>query len=180
MAGYGEHDLIEDICEGKGVRFDGIPCEYYTFLERVCALLKQQKLSEFWEQGRCAYIILQLIEEGCLKTFRELYDGIPIGDSVDYDMQAVIQRLKHQHLETGFNLAVWHRYVHTTVYREIRKQLAFIPDKKFCGTCKHLPNRARIFVCNEEKSEKIWNMCARNIHRKPRCQSLSLCLPSSQ
>ena len=146
MVQHREPDLIERICEGKGRRFDGIPCEYYIFLEKICRLLQQHKLDEFWEQGRCAYTVLQLVEEGCLKSLREVYDGIPLGDSIDYDMQAVIQRLKQQHLETGFNLAVWHRYVHTTVYREIRKQIDFIPDKKHCGTCKHL-SKSTSYVC---------------------------------
>ncbi len=146
MAGYREHDLIEDICEGRGIRFHGVSCEYYTSLEKICTLLQQNKLEEFWEHGRCAYIILQIIEDACLKTLRELYNGLPVGDAVDYDMQAVVDRLKHQHLETGFNLAVWHRYVHTTVYREIRKQVAYIPNKKHCGTCKHL-SKSSSHIC---------------------------------
>jgi hypothetical protein len=141
-----EPDLIESICEGKGRRFHGEACEFYTFWEKICALLKQHKLEEFWDEGRCAYIILQIIEEACMKTLQELYDGLPLDDAVDYDMQAVIGRLRHLELESGFNLAVWHRYVYTTVYREIRKQLPFLPDKKHCGTCKHI-SRSSAYVC---------------------------------
>ena len=148
MAGYEGPDLIESICEGKGSRFNGITCEFYTCLERICSLLQQQRLDDFWNLGRCAYIILQTIEEGCLKTLHEIYEGLPLSDSIDYDMQAVIQRLKQQRLESGFNLAVWHRYVYTTLYREIRKQLTFLPDKKHCGTCKHI-SKTNAYVCME-------------------------------
>ena len=141
-----EPDLIESICEGKGHRFHGEACKFYTFWEKICILLKQHKLEEFWDEGRCAYIILQIIEEACMKTLQELYEGLPLDDAMDYDMQAVIGRLKHLELESGFNLAVWHRYVYTTVYREIRKQLPFLPDKKHCGTCKHI-SQSSAYVC---------------------------------
>ncbi len=148
MAGYEGPDLIESLCEGKGTRFDGTVCEFYTHLERLCSLLEDQRFDDFWNLGRCAYIILQTIEDGCLKTLHEIYEGIPLGDSLDYDMQSVIQRLKQHRLESGFNLAVWHRYVYTTVYREIRKRLTFLPDKKHCGTCKHL-SKSNAYICME-------------------------------
>ncbi len=146
MASTKEPDLIESICEGKGLRFHGEPCEFYTFWEKICALLKQHKLEKFWDDGRCAYIILQIIEEACMKTLHEFYEGLPLDDALDYDMQAVVGRLRHLELESGFNLAVWHRYVYTTVYREIRKQLSFLPDKKHCGTCKHI-SQSSAYVC---------------------------------
>lgn len=139
-------DLMTNICEGRGFRFAGIACEFYTHVTKVCLLLEQQRLSDFWDQGRCAFIILQIVEESCLKTLRELYDWMTPGDSVDYDLQEVVQRLKQQHLEAGFTLAVWHRYVYVTVYREMRKRLPFLPAKKHCGTCKHL-SKSNAHVC---------------------------------
>ncbi|PIE33289.1 hypothetical protein CSA56_12535 [candidate division KSB3 bacterium] len=148
MPGYEGPDLIESICEGKGTRFNGTVCDFYTCVDRICSLLQRQQLEDFWNLGRCAYIVLQTIEECCLKTLHEMYEGLPLGDSIDYDMQSVVQRLKQQHLEFGFNLAVWHRYVYTTVYREIRKQLTFLPDKKHCGTCKHI-SKTNGYVCME-------------------------------
>ncbi|GAK50167.1 hypothetical protein U14_01394 [Candidatus Moduliflexus flocculans] len=139
-------DLIENICEGKGTRFHGVQCQFYANLARECDLLKGQQIQVFWDHGRCAYIVLQIVEEGCMKTIHEMYADLIPDDAFDYDIQAVVHRLKHQELTAGFSLPVWHRYVYTTVYREIKRQLPMLPDKRHCGTCKHL-SKSTDYIC---------------------------------
>ncbi len=139
-------DLIDNICEGKGNRFHGVQCQFYANLARECGLLKGQQLQVFWDRGRCAYIVLQIVEEGCIKTIHELYADLVPDDTFDYNIQAVVERLKQQELTAGFSLAVWHRYVYTTVYREIKRQLPMLPDKRQCGTCKHL-SKSTDYIC---------------------------------
>lgn len=143
-------DLIENICEGKGTRFHGVQCQFYANLARECDLLKGQQIQVFWDHGRCAYIVLQIVEDGCMKTIHELYADLVTDDAFDYDIQAVVERLKHQELTVGFSLPVWHRYVYTTVYREIKRQLPMLPDKRHCGTCKHL-SKSSDYICERRR-----------------------------
>jgi len=143
-------DLIENICEGKGTRFHGVQCQFYANLVRECDLLKGQQIQIFWDYGRCAYIVLQIVEESCMKTIHEMYADLISDDTVDYNMQAVVERLKHQELTAGFSLPVWHRYVYTTVYREMKRQLPMLPDKRHCGTCKHL-SKSTDYICERRR-----------------------------
>ena len=146
MSKQGTPNLVESICEGQGNRFHGAACEFYAQAAKECALLKGQQLQEFWDRGRCAYTILRIVEDGCVKALRELYGDLIWDDAFDYDMQGVVERLRQQELTTGFSLPVWHRYVHTTVYRELKRRLITLPDKKICGTCKHL-SKSTAHIC---------------------------------
>ena len=76
MSKQGTLNLVESICEGQGSRFHGAACEFYARDAKECALLKGQQLQEFWDRGRCAYTILRIVEDGCVKALRELYGDL--------------------------------------------------------------------------------------------------------
>ncbi|MDM8523689.1 hypothetical protein QUF80_09985 [Desulfococcaceae bacterium HSG8] len=152
-----QNDLIRSFCEGAGRRFGRLPCEHYDHSDRHCRLLEKQEMSEFWEKCRLNTLkILHKYALGYLENFiKEWNFPIEKAENIraeDIDFKSVMTRLKKKKLTQGYTLAVWLAYVKTTIYREIKRNLArqgMIPREVRCGSCRYLSGSAP-YICSKK------------------------------
>jgi len=167
-----QNDLITAICEGTSKRFKNIPCKYFEKINKQCILLKKQSIDEYLEKCRYAFELLYNAIDKHLKYFKKIYKYLPIDDKEDVKYEKIIERLKHQKIDRGYNLAVWSKYIHKTAYMEIRDILykkGLIPRGKKCGTCSRL-SASRPFTCTidglvKRKADDICNNYQADIHK---------------
>jgi hypothetical protein len=150
-----ENKWITSLC-GKNKRFGDVPCKHYNHENKQeCFLLKEKELDDFWKHCRCA---LELIETAEKKS----REKIQMGAEACMDIKKIIEKSKNNPMSKGHNLAVWNRYVKTTVYREIKQDLIrkkIIPGKKQCGSCKWF-SKTKPYMCSQtgilkKKTDKI-------------------------
>jgi len=154
MAEARNDTLIGPICEGKSARFDGQACQYCD--KRQCRLLRDHRMEEFWKDCRAAWDIFYTRVRVCLEELQTSYSVAIVDEGEAFDFQGVSERLKNQHVNTP-NLAAWSAIVKTTVYREISRRFQYdgrIPEKRQCGTCKHVPESPPYFCTKKEEIRK--------------------------
>jgi hypothetical protein len=142
-------DLIDSVCGGAGRQFNGSSCLYYAQAPaKQCRLLKARRMKAFWKQCRGAYLLFYNLVQIWHKRFKARYSGLPIDEAEDFDFEGVIRRLQKQTIHVE-NLAGWWKYVSKTVYLEVKKRLirrGLLPEKRNCGSCKHL-SLVKPYVC---------------------------------
>jgi len=157
-----ENRLIHSVC-GGATHFGGVSCTHYDFSAGECILLRERKMDDFWENGRCTpFDMLYRAVATYSDRFKDKYDYLPLDDKEDIDFCSIVERLRNYGLRRDFNLAGWSRYMNKAVYREIRGILVrrgLIPDEAICGTCKHLASSSPC-ICQKtgtfrEKSDMI-------------------------
>ena len=158
-----QNDVIRFFCEGEDEQFRQISCKYYTHNpEKECNILKQYKISVFWDKCReNSFEILYHAVNKHLQRFKEQYEGVDDQENIDF--KGMITRLKKQRLRYGFNLFVWHSYVSRACYRELKNLLirrGQIPSRRKCGNCKYFPE-VKPYICpiTKKKRKKTAEPC---------------------
>lgn len=146
---------------------DGNPtasCEHYDPSAGECLLLRERRMDEFWEKGRCLpFGMLYRSVSDCLSRLKRTYRYLPIDEAEDVDFGRLAARLRKQGLRREFNLTGWRKYVNKAVRREITWILAgrgLIPRRTECGTCRHLTlSRPRVCLKTGESRKKSQTIC---------------------
>jgi hypothetical protein len=153
-------NVIKFTCEGTGKRFKGQSCPYYASKKRICRLLREQRMGEFWKTCRGAFEILYEAVNTWSKKFQAQYPDLPIDEAEYVDFEDIMRRLNIYQPDEK-NLNVWHKYVHRTVYLELKRNLVnqgLIPRTNTCGTCKHL-TKSKPYICTQTGETKKKTHC---------------------
>lgn len=159
-----ETDLILNICQGAGLRFNGTVCQYFMANSSECYLLKGGKIVAVYEHGRCLSI-----EEIHNKTEMVLRKwGYP---DEFIDLKTLLYgRTRSDSAESGLlnarlrdpTITTLYSFVNRSIYNEVIQTLrsrGIFPEKKMCGSCLHLglssPRSCQLETIEDQRSGQL-------------------------
>ena len=130
-------DLIEIFCQGRGNRFGGIPCQYYTSSNNECVLLKEHPLAEIFARGRCEpQSFLNNILRKNLHRYRYFIDPEEHIHSMGF---LILNEIQTRQLTRWWTIRALISYMKQTVYCEVQRLLrqeCNLPQRE-CRYCRY-------------------------------------------
>ena len=142
-------DLVRTVCAGAGDRFGGVVCEHYDRLTGDCDLLKQSKIEQIFDKGRCHP--RRIMTSAVKRNLSKYKDLIHVQDYLSSIVFTLWNRLKDIRFKKGHSLPVLIGYINRASYTEVILSLQSegLLTRKMCGFCVFL-SELEPYVCKRE------------------------------
>ncbi|MDM8524954.1 hypothetical protein QUF80_16410 [Desulfococcaceae bacterium HSG8] len=138
-----KNDLIALFCKGEGKRFRGERCEHYEIFTDECRLLRDRKMKDVFEKGRCEPCVM--VERAVKWNFYRYKDRV---NPEEYtEVWEICEAIKKHTLHIP-KLPVLIGYINRSVYTEAIRILIEIGIlvRGICDNCVHL-SLSKVYVC---------------------------------
>jgi hypothetical protein len=142
--------LIRRICRGLAPVFGNRQCDHYEQNARQCVLLREQRVADIVEDGRCVYSMMTFTQD----ELSERFSGVD--DKEDFPLETLIGRLRRITWNGAGSPIRWFKYLKTSFRRAALRAAAsqgFAVEQQQCGTCAHL-TLTRPHLCLELDQER--------------------------
>ena len=144
----------QEICAGTHSLFRGAVCEFFDGLRRACVLLKDMRLDEIFQSGRCTFTMLDFAQDQSHRRSGKKPRGLDERD--DLNVERMIERMKRMDWGDTITITGWMACLDTTARRVVLNALIrqkILPGRKTCGSCQSLP-RSKPYVCQVSGESK--------------------------
>ena len=140
-----ENDLIALFCKGDGKRFRGERCEHYEIFTGECRLLRDRKMKDVFEKGRCEPCIM--VECAVKRKLYKYRDKVNPEEYTDGTVWEICEIIKKHTLRIP-KLPVLIGYINKTAYTEVIRMLInmCVLMRGICDSCVHL-SLSKVHVC---------------------------------
>ncbi len=140
-----KNDLIALFCKGEGKRFRGERCEHYEIFTGECRLLRDRKMKDVFEKGRCKPCVM--VECAVKWNFYRYRDRVNPEEYTDGTVWEICEIIKKHTLRIP-KLPILIGYINKTAYTEVIRMLIdmCILVRGICDNCVHL-SLSKVYVC---------------------------------
>jgi hypothetical protein len=146
----------QEICAGSHKMFRGTGCEYYDDPRCACVLLRERRINEICQIGRCTFAMADFVQDQFHKGLSERLRGVD--EREDVNVKQMIGRLTRVIWEDSLTITGWMAFLQKVARRVVMNVLIkqkFLPARNKCGTCQELtPSNPHICQISGEKKRK--------------------------